>query len=179
MKYPTVFDLIASEFKRAGILHVLVGGFAVNHYGVTRQTLDVDFMIVTEDYLKALEILKPHGYEEILKHDIFTRLKSPKKEWMDVDFLFVDSKTIRGILKTGGKTCISGHAFMVPSLEHLIAMKLHSLKHNIKMREYKDLMDILGLIQGNKVDVRTEKFRKLCTDFGTQEVYQKIVKFSG
>ncbi len=177
--YPTIFDLIAAEFRKAGIDHVLVGGFAVNQYGVTRQTADVDFMILTKDDAKAVAILEAYGYKEFLRHDIFTRLKSPKAEWIDVDFLFVDAKTLKGIVQSGRKTEIFGHEFHVPSLEHLIAMKLHSLKHNTKMREYKDLMDILALVQGNAVDVSDEKFKKLCRDYGTQEIYEKIVKFSG
>ena len=44
MKYPTIFHLISTEFEKAEIPHVLIGGFAVNYYGVTRQTVFMDII---------------------------------------------------------------------------------------------------------------------------------------
>jgi hypothetical protein len=64
MKYPTVFHLISTKFKKAEIPSVLIGGFALNYYGVTRQTADVDFLITEEDITKALRLLEKAGYKQ-------------------------------------------------------------------------------------------------------------------
>ena len=176
MEYATVFDLVSTEFKKERLDYLLIGGFAINSYGVTRQTMDVDFMITASDYPKALAVLKAHGYEEAYRQDVFSRLKSSRPEWMDVDFLFVDRQTLEPMVRDGKKVEISGHEFTVPSLDHLIALKLHSLRYNPKIREYKDLLDILKLIQRNQMDVRAEAFRNLCLKFGTEEIYRKILE---
>ena len=63
----------------------------------------------------------------------------------------------------------------MPSLQHLIAMKLHAIRQNPTQREPKDLQDIFELIAENGVNVQEKSFRELCLKYGTQELYQKIV----
>ena len=41
-----VFSVVSRKLPEADIEYLLIGGVAVNHYGYTRNTLDVDFMIV-------------------------------------------------------------------------------------------------------------------------------------
>ena len=41
----SVFHLISDATESEGVSCVLIGGFAINHYRVTRQTADVDFLI--------------------------------------------------------------------------------------------------------------------------------------
>ncbi len=177
MKYPTVFHLIASVFKKAEIPSVLIGGFALNYYGVTRQTADVDFLITKEDIAKALELLRKAGYKQgLTQQEIFARLQSSKSYLMDIDLMFVDKKTLAQIIEDGEKIGIAGKRFIVPSLDHLLALKLHSVKFNPKMREFKDFPDIINLLRINKVNVKTDRFRKLCLKYGTKELYRKILK---
>lgn len=131
MKYPTIFHLISAEFKKAKVLHILIGGFAVNYYGVSRQTADADFLIAQEDIDKATEILKKAGYKEGLgQRGVFVKLEESKSYLLDIDFVLVDKETLDGILKEGKIFKISGKTFIVPSLNHLIALKLHSIKFN-------------------------------------------------
>lgn len=177
--YPTAFDLIAGEFEKAGLSCLLIGGFAVNSYGVTRQTLDIDFMIAGDDYAGIKQLLEEKGYAESQRQEIFARLKSPRPEWMDIDFMFVDRETLGPMIAAGQKVKIAGHEFTVPSLDHLIALKLHSVKHNRKMREYKDMLDILRLVEKNRINVGAEEFRKLCLKFGSADLYDDIVRKSG
>lgn len=179
MKYPTVFDLIAEEFKKANIPHVLIGGFAVNFYKVTRNTGDLDFLIRKEDFPKAEAILKEAGYEKNEVHEVFARFKGTNQYLLGIDFMFVDSETFQGILKDGTKIRMTGQSFLVPSLDHLIAMKLHALKNNLGMRQYKDIPDIISLAKRNEMDLHAPKFRELCLKYATQEVYQRIVLLSG
>lgn len=174
MKYPTIFDLFEEEFSKAGIPYVLVGGFAVNFHGLSRQTVDIDFMIASDHYQKALGIVMENtDYREFHRQELFARLKDAKGYGMDVDFLFVDSKTLSNILQEGKKVKIAGREMVVPSLRHLIALKLHSIKNNPE-REGKDLFDIHQLIQLNKLDVTTSDFKKWCLTFGTELLYTKI-----
>jgi len=46
-----VFETVSRDLPKAGVEFLMIGGHAVNHYGYTRATLDVDFMIAAEDLL--------------------------------------------------------------------------------------------------------------------------------
>ena len=95
---------------------------------------------------------------------------------MAMDLMFVDPATFSAIFRDGSKMNISGHAFTVPSLEHLIALKLHTIKSNPGHRDLKDFPDVINLLTINQVDVRAGKFRDLCLKYGTQELYSRILE---
>jgi len=176
MSYPTAFHLISAISKEQGVSCVLIGGFAVNYYKYARQTADVDFLITKEEFDKIAGLLEQEGYKQDYTQKVFTRLKSEGSYLMDIDFMFVDEETLTKIIKDGKKISIAGQDFIVPSLYNLIALKLHSIKHNPKLREYRDLPDIINLIKINKVNIEAKDFQELCSKYGTEEMYNKIVK---
>lgn len=155
---------------------VLIGGFAVNHYKYARQTADLDFLIKEQDFQKILSLLENAGYKLDYRQEVFARLVYTKSQaFLDIDFMFIDEETMVKIVKDSQRTKIADCEFRVPLLEHLIALKLHAIKYNPKVRLYKDIPDIINLIRINKVDVKSEKFKELCLKYGSQELYQKIL----
>ena len=174
MKYPTIFHLISSIIDKAGVSCVLIGGFAVNYYKVTRQTADVDFLITKDDFEKISSLLQKEGFSQDYTQEVFARLSGNRANLMDVDFMFVDKETLDKIIKEGRRISIAGQKFIIPCLNHLIALKLHAIKYNPKIREYKDLPDIIELIRVNKVKVKDVEFRQICLKYGTEELYNKI-----
>ena len=60
----TAFHLISTISKKNNVCCVLIGGFAVNYYNVTRQTADIDFLITETDYKKILPYLIKAGYKQ-------------------------------------------------------------------------------------------------------------------
>lgn len=175
-KYPTVFHLLSTVFDKSGISGVLIGGFAVNYYKVSRQTADIDFLITKDDFEKILSPLEEAGYKQDYAQEVFARLKGNELYLMDIDFMFVDKETLDKIIKDAKEITIAGQKFIVPALEHLIALKLHALKYNPKVRENKDLPDIISLILINKVKVKAKAFKDLCLKYGTEELYHKILE---
>ncbi|MDP3789325.1 MAG: nucleotidyltransferase [Candidatus Omnitrophota bacterium] len=174
MKYPTIFHLISETFNKAGISAVLIGGFAVNYYKVTRQTADVDFLATKKDFEKAMVLLAKEGYREDYMQENFARLKGNPSYLMDIDFMFVDKSTFEKIIEAGKAITIAGQKFIIPSVEHLIALKLHSIKCNPKLRENKDMSDIIDLMRANKIDVKKDNFKELCLKYGNKDLYDKI-----
>jgi hypothetical protein len=172
----SVFHLISDFTHEQGVSCVLIGGFAINYYRVTRQTADVDFLITKEDFDKIVGLLEKSGYKKALLQENFAQLQSSRLFLLDVDFMFVDKETLTKIMKEGERLRIVGQTFVVPSLHHLIALKLHSIKHNPKIRITKDLPDIINLIRINKVNVNEKKFKELCLKYGSQEIYNKITE---
>lgn len=174
--FSSVFHLVSEICQKEKISCVLIGGYAVNYYKVSRQTGDVDFMITKEGFERISSALKDEDYRQECLHDNFAQFKSTKLPLMDVDFMFVDQNTFDKILKEAVSCKIGKWQFVLPSLDHLIALKLHAVKSNYKLRWTKDLPDIINLVRINKVDVRCAKFKELCLKFGTVELYQKILE---
>jgi len=172
----SVFHFISDLTRQEGASCVLIGGFAINYYRVTRQTADVDFLITREDFDKILGPLEKAGYKKALLEENFAQFQSSKVSLLDVDFMFVDQETFKKIMRCGEKFKIVGQTFIVPSLQHLIALKLHSIKHNFKIRLTKDLPDIINLIRVNEVDSKDKKFKELCLKYGTADIYARIVE---
>lgn len=177
MKYSTVFHLVSSVFRKGGVSVVLIGGFAVNYYKVTRQTIDVDFLCTKEDYSKIEKLLEKEGYKAWGKEENFIQLENKKSGLMDIDFMFVDEDTFNKIKESGREVEIAKQRFAIPSIYHLIALKLHSIKNNPK-REITDFPDIVRLIVNNSIDANDYDFKNLCLRYGTEELYQRIKKIT-
>ena len=175
MNKQSVFHLISDLTQREGISCILIGGFAVNYYKVTRQTADVDFLITKKDFDKISTTLEEAGYKKEIREN-FAQLKSSELSLMDIDFMFVEQATLEKILAESQKIKIAKQEFYVPSLDHLIALKLHAIKYNQKIRLSRDLPDIINLIRINKINVQSENFKKLCLKYGTEEIYKKILE---
>ena len=176
MNERSVFHLISELTQKKDVSCVLIGGFAINHYNVSRQTADVDFLITKEDFDKISPLLEKAGYKQSLSQDTFAQFKSNRLPLMDIDFMFVDTETLKKISTEAQQLTIAGQKFKVPSLNHLIALKLHSIKHNPKLRLTTDFPDIINLIRINKVNVKEAHFKELCLKFGTEEIYNRILE---
>jgi len=176
MNKQSVFHLISDLTKQEGVSCILIGGFAVNFYRVARQTADVDFLMTKGDFKKIVPLLKSAGYKKGLEQENFAQFTSTELSLMDVDFMFVEHDTLTKILKESRKIEIAKQEFLVPSLNHLIALKLHSIKYNPKFRLSKDLPDIINLVRVNELNFKDKKFKELCLKFGTEEIYNKILE---
>ena len=174
----SVFQLMSELIAEQGISCVLIGGFAVNFHKVSRQTGDIDFLITEEDFAKISGILEKSGYEKVSGGDTFVHFKSKRLPLMNMDFMFIDKDVIKKMMGEGEKLKIGRYKFTVVSLNHLIALKLHSIKHNFKLRFTKDFPDIINLIRVNGVNIKDKSFKELCLKYGTQEIYKKIEEFA-
>lgn len=175
-EYSNVFHLVADITRKQKVSICLIGGFAVNYYKVSRHTADVDFLITEEDFKEILDTLEKSGYKQDFIQKVFVRFKSNNLSLLDIDFMFVDKGTLDKIIESGKEITITKEKFIIPSLEHLIALKIHALKYNYKIRLLKDLPDIINLIRFNNVDIKSDKFRNLCLKYGDKEIYNKILE---
>jgi len=175
MDYAKAFHLVAKASKESAVPCVLIGGFAINFYKVTRNTLDVDFLITKEDFIKIRNALLIAGYAEEFATDVAIRF-SNKIDALDIDFMIVDNTTREKIIKAGKIAEVVGEKLIIPSINHLIALKLHAIKNNQKNRIWKDLPDIIRLIKMNNIDCKTAGFKDLCLKYGNNKTYQTILK---
>ena len=89
--------------------------------------------------------------------------------------MLVNDPTFNRMEKDAKEITIDEILLRVPSLDHLFALKFHALKYAPTRRGYKDLLDVMSLIEANAVDVRGDKFRFLCEKYGSAEIYERIL----
>jgi hypothetical protein len=172
----SIFEFLSSLFERHNIQSVLVGGYALNANKVQRMTFDIDFLITANDCAEIEPDLTKAGYSVFNRQDAFVQFKNERPGFRDLDFLIGDEDTKEQLIVQGKKVTIAGKTFVVPSPQHLIAMKLHSMANN-KKRELKDFPDIVQLIKANAIDPRelVDMFRK----YDLMILFERIAEESG
>jgi len=163
---------IAGILNQIGVRSLLIGGIAVNYHGYTRATLDIDFLLATDDLEVIRDKLIQAGYTNVsLLENVafFQRPGNPVR----VDFVQTDRQTIDTLLSRSSLTSAYGTALAMPSLEDLLAMKLFSLRHGSPERRERDMSDIVHLCIVN--DIRSgETLKPLCERYADNEIYGLI-----
>jgi predicted nucleotidyltransferase len=101
-------------------------------------------------------------------------LASDKDSAWPVDLMFVKPATFKPMLDGSREVEFYGTLSRIPTLEHLIALKLHALKNTRPHRFLKDFLDVENLIRINHLDVKSEKIRRLFEKYATLELYEKM-----
>ena len=177
------FQEFLQEFSNActaqEIECILVGAWAMNAYGVARQTVDIDFACEKRHLHHLDDIFNNHGYTRVYKTELFAKYRSKDEGLLDIDMLFLSRETLHALQSDTRTVRIGAIDFTVPSLENLIAMKLHALKHNAARRFTKDMADIVALVDTNDIPVHCDSFHKLCLKFGTEDLYKQLLHETG
>ncbi len=151
----------------------MIGGFALPVYGLARQTNDVDCLVTQTDEPGLAGILADLGCEAIQRTSAFVRYRHPDLVLMDVDIMLVDRETFEKMYQKSGVHQVGETEWRIPSVAHLIALKLHAIK-NHPQREPKDLADIVALLTENTGIVTGEELRQLCERYGPAGMYRKL-----
>jgi predicted nucleotidyltransferase len=168
------FATIHEETAKRKLRFLVIGGLAVNHYGYSRETGDLDFFISQNDRAEWMNLLKDFGYGTYNDGGNFVQFNPPAQNAWPVDLMLVQEKTFAPILAAGSEADFYGIKTRVPSLEHLIALKLHALKNTRMTRFLKDFLDVEYLIRLNRLDIKSNKIRELFEKYGTPELYEKV-----
>lgn len=167
-------ELLESCSRESDLRFLLIGGHAVIAHGHARTTFDVDFLVCHQQLPAWIAILWSLGYRLERQEGAFA-LFSPTPEGEGLDLMLVNMTTFEGIWRAGVEVSVGGQVVKVPSLDHLLALKLHVLKQNLRHRRIKDLDDVIRLALVNKLDVRKEHYRKLFEKYGTIDDYHKVL----
>lgn len=168
----TIFGVAARQLSAANVDCILIGGFAVNYHGYTRNTLDVDFMIVAQKLGAVRQIMMQAGFTNMTSDENVAFFNVPGSP-LRVDFLRVDGNTMHKLIGNAINANIYGYEIKVPALRDLIAMKIFALSHDVARRLGKDLPDIAYLSVLHNLDLEAD-IRPLCNRFGTYKTYDLI-----
>jgi hypothetical protein len=167
-----VFETLGRNLPAAGVPFLMIGGHAVNYYGYTRATIDIDFMITAEDIPAVREVMKSSGFSNISQGDsviFFSQPESPLR----VDFLPVDSGTMQQLLAESIEVPYGGARIRIPCLKDLLAMKLFALHNGPPLRREKDLSDVIQLAFENRLDCESD-LKPLCDRFASDTIFSEI-----
>ena len=164
------FAVVCRELPAAGIRFLMVGGHAVNYYGYSRATQDVDFMIAAYDVDGVRRIMMSAGFTNVADHDVAVFFNKPGSP-LRIDFLRVDEGTMDKLLANAVEVVYFGdHRVAIPRLRDLIAMKLFALRGGNVKRKDKDFPDIVNLVLEHDWDVASE-LKPLCDEYGDADTF--------
>jgi len=169
-----LFETIDIETRKRQLQFLIIGGLAINQYGYSRETADLDLLVCSDDRAKWLELFAAFGYQIFNDGGPFVQFSPPEQNAWPVDLMLVQKKTFEPMGAASREVDFYGVSARIPSLEHLIALKLHALKNTRLHRFLKDFLDVENLIRINQIDLASEPMRQLFLKYGTAELYEKV-----
>ena len=155
----TEFAELVESLRAGGTSFLLVGGLALLAHHVERATGDIDFACEKSSRELVVRLMSKQGYAVLHEQpELYTRFHQAGRRI--VDFVYLDADTYYQLEAASVATEVSRVQVRVPSLDHLLAMKLFSASQSTNRG--KDLGDILSLIANNGVDVHSREFEALC-----------------
>lgn len=169
------FQKLCASARAQDLRWLLIGGHAVAHHGYGRTTEDTDFLVCREDVPRWHEQARTCGYTLFHEGTNFSQWTAPEGDSLsNLDFMIVNATTFDKLMAESTTVNLLGEAMRLPSLSHLLALKLHAMKGNTSLRIMKDMDDVLQLLAINRVDVTGERFRELALKFGDEALYEKL-----
>jgi len=173
----TLFHAAIDAIKRTGEDALLIGGLAVNHYGFSRATADIDFMMASADDDSVRREMVVAGFSDVDARDNVTYFQKPGTA-IRVDVLNVDRATMRKLVDRAITVRFHDREIKVPELKDLLAMKLFAMKNSGNRRMHKDLPDIAYLVKRHHLDV-VNVLKPLAMEFADEDIFRKVVEFMG
>ena len=122
----SILEVVTGQLPEEGVNVLLIGGFAVNHYGYSRNTLDIDFMVKEMDQPIIRDVMVRNGFINRSEMDHVTFYQHPDGG-MRIDFLSVDVRTFDKLMKNSELISLGEYSLRVPALCDLLAMKLFAI----------------------------------------------------
>jgi hypothetical protein len=171
-----LFEQLNREAAPQGLRFLVIGGHAVIEHGFQRGTEDADILISRDDRDAWTKIVTDLGYKMIRDGGAFMQFESSEPAQWDLDLMMVPAESFGRLLATAKPAILEGVAVVVPSLAHLLALKIHALKHGRGLRALKDLTDVAQLLSVNRIDPKSAWLRELFEKHGEMELYERVIR---
>jgi len=173
-----VLTILNEKSRERDLPFLVIGGLAVNAHGYERVTSDIDILVRGDERETWKNLLLSLGFSLTHEQGTFAQFKAAGETGWPLDLMFVNQQTFSKMFPESVEVKLKGLAFRVPTLEHLLALKLHALKYTHGRRELKDLLDVVWLTDINHIDINGEKFIALCNRYGTEKIRNQLIVVS-
>ena len=99
MDFERVLRDLVSDFNEREVPYALIGGFAVGALGISRTTMDLDFLVARDALQPIDEIMQRHGYRLRYRSENVSRFGSDSSLLGQVDFLHAFREIATGMLR--------------------------------------------------------------------------------
>lgn len=172
MDFAKVLAEIARFLDARKARYGLAGAFALQAHGLQRATSDLDLVVESRAQPMLLLFVDSLGYERLHVSEGYSNHLHPDPRWGRIDFVYLDDHTADVLFARAGKTRIlPGVEMLVPSPEHVAAMKVQAMK-NDRTRTLKEMADIQYLLQLPGVD--EAEVRRYFDEAGLSERFDEI-----
>lgn len=167
-------DFVQMASRPDPLRFLVIGGHAVAAHGYNRATFDVDLLGRQADREKW----KARAAEAQLTmaSEMSAFIQFDQADGDGLDIMFVNESTFENLWKDSEERDFGGQKARVPSLDHLIALKLHVLKQGLRHRTMKDADDVETLARRNGLDFTLPKYEELFLKFGNREIYETFLR---
>src|SRR5690606_17992266 len=97
----------------------------------------------------------------------------PATTW-PLDLMLVNDQTFARMRTASRQLPYASGLVRVPSVEHLIALKLHVLKQNLPHRTIKDFADVQALVEHNNINLHAPEIREIFSRYGSEDLYRRL-----
>ncbi|OVE73429.1 hypothetical protein BVX93_01600 [bacterium B13(2017)] len=153
---------------------ILIGGHALNFYGYTRQTSDIDFIVPKSHKTYWNGIFQRLKYKCNQDDDRFSRYHPENLIGWPIDLMYVDDETFEKLYNESNKGKIAEIEVQVVSALHLALLKLHSLKHFQEHRFAKDFQDLTWIFQNKIKNISDEELKVFCEKYANIDLFYKL-----
>lgn len=150
---------------------LVIGGHAVNAYGIARQTADLDLLIPLAHRDRWCTLMERIKYHPDQLDDHFARFQPPDLAYWPIDFMFVDDDTFEKLYADGSPMAIGVAEPRVVSARHLLTLKIHALRQGQEHRRAKDLGDAAALLRSGLTGLCQPELEALCLQYADRTVY--------
>ena len=177
MDFKLVIDKLLTAFQDEDIRYALIGGFALGALGITRATVDIDFLVHRDDLDKVQSIMTGLGYDRVFHTDNVSQYVSADNIFGEIDFLHAFREISVGMLQRAENKKIFGGTISIKVLkiEDLIGLKVQAIA-NDEARKPIDLADIKALIALRKTEIDWPLLENYFAMFGFQELLKDLRK---
>jgi hypothetical protein len=113
---------------------LVIGAHAVIEHGFQRGTEDADVLGRKEDRACWQTLLIGLGYRVVRDGGSFIQFEAADPSEWNVDLMLVSADAFAKLQATATTAQMDGAEVAVPSLEHLLALTIHALKHGRGLR---------------------------------------------
>ena len=168
-------DFIRLGQQEPPLRFLVIGGWAVAAHGHTRMTFDVDFLIRREERQSWFRRTAQAGIE--IRHETrtFAQLVEPRTAAV-LDLMLVSDDTFEGLWRVSAEVDFGECRARVPSLDHVLALKLHVLKQGLAHRTAKDAEDVEMLARRHGLNLSDPHYEALFLKHGTRELLDTFIR---
>ena len=175
MDFERVLRDLVSDFNEREVPYAMTGGSALGALGISRATMDVDFLVARDALPQVDDIMQRRGYRLRFRSENVSHFVADSLRLGQVDFLHAFREISTSMLERAPEVSLFGGSLRLRTLrpEDLVGLKVQALANDPR-RERQDLADIDRLAERFSAEMDWEGVREYFALFDRLELYDEI-----